>query len=124
MAAYLWSLLFSFKGRTRRSTWWAATCTVGLAFNVFTVFAETALFHNASLPLYPLFIWMLAALAVKRLHDTGKSVASLVWLLLPILGPLAILFRLGCRRGTEGENQYGADPFDVHFEYLQVNIQR
>jgi uncharacterized membrane protein YhaH (DUF805 family) len=124
MAASRWTLLFSFKARTRRSTWWLATLLLMVVFTVCYVFIDTAIGHGATLLLYPFCFWIGGALAVKRLHDFGCSAWSLLWLLLPILGPIWILARLACNRGTAGENQYGADPQAVHLEYLQVDIQR
>jgi uncharacterized membrane protein YhaH (DUF805 family) len=79
-------------------------------------------------------LWAGLAIGVKRLHDRDKSGwwLLLFWLLPGILsgigtaaggGVLGMLFNLGsfaisiwgfveigCLRGTEGANQYGADP--------------
>ena len=124
MTTSIWALLFSYQARTRRSTWWLATLLLITVFTVFYVFIDTEISHGATLLLYPFFFWISGALAVKRLHDFGASAWSLCWLLLPILGPAWVLLRLGFKRGTNGENQYGSDPLAIHLEYLQVDIQR
>ena len=49
------------------------------------------------------------AVAIRRLHDIGKSGWWYFIIFIPIVG--AILFLLWtCRKGTEGENVYGSDP--------------
>ena len=49
----------------------------------------------------------LAALSVRRLHDTGKSSAILLLFLIPFVGPL-ILLGLLCVKGQPQDNQYGS----------------
>ena len=56
----------------------------------------------------------------KRLHDRGRSAWWLIVLLIPVLGPLWLAIELALRRGTPGENQYGADPLERHYDYLTV----
>jgi uncharacterized membrane protein YhaH (DUF805 family) len=58
---------------------------------------------------------------VKRLHDRGSGAASLLWLLLPVLGPLWLFINLGFRKGIDGDNQFGPDPLLVNVDYLKVN---
>ena len=49
----------------------------------------------------------LAALSVRRLHDTGKSSATLLLFLIPFVGPLIVLGLL-CLKGQPQDNQYGS----------------
>lgn len=49
------------------------------------------------------------AVAVRRLHDIGKSGAWFFISLIPYIGTIWLLVLL-CLEGEEGENQYGADP--------------
>jgi uncharacterized membrane protein YhaH (DUF805 family) len=120
MLGKLGQLLFSFRGRIPRSTFWWTALTLGFAFFVLLVFLETVLGRAASLVLYPPFFWIVAALATKRLRDRGRHPAWLLLLLIPVIGPLWALFELGLRRGTPGENQYGQDPLQVGADYLTV----
>lgn len=57
------------------------------------VFLEHTLGHGSTLLLYPLFLWVAAALAVKRLHDRGTSGWRLLLVLIPILGPAWLVVR-------------------------------
>ena len=113
-------LLFSFRGREPRATFWWTTLLAGAAFVALLCALEAALGRQASLVLYPPFFWIVAALAVKRLRDRGRGPAWLLVLLIPVLGPLWALVELGLRRGTAGENRYGPDPLEVHGDYLTV----
>ena len=49
----------------------------------------------------------LIALSVRRLHDTGKSSATLLLFLIPFVGPLIVLGLL-CLKGQSQDNQYGS----------------
>ena len=49
----------------------------------------------------------LAALSVRRLHDTGKGSATLLLFLIPFVGPLIVLGLL-CLKGQPQDNQYGS----------------
>ena len=116
-------LLFSFRGRLPRSTFWGATLLTGAAFAVLLVVLESLFGRQASLVLYPPFFWVMAALATRRLRDRGRRPAWLLVLLIPILGPLWALVELGLRRGTPGENRYGQDPLALQGDYLTVKQQ-
>lgn len=50
-----------------------------------------------------------AAVAVRRLHDIGKSGWWYFYGLIPIAGWLAMLIWC-CRHGTRGANRFGPDP--------------
>lgn len=47
------------------------------------------------------------AIAVRRLHDTGRSGWWQLIIVIPIIGFLVLLFFLASK-GNEGENKYGA----------------
>jgi uncharacterized membrane protein YhaH (DUF805 family) len=49
------------------------------------------------------------AVAVRRLHDTGKSGAYYLLIFLPIIGPIWLLV-LFATDSTPGPNQYGPNP--------------
>jgi uncharacterized membrane protein YhaH (DUF805 family) len=112
--------LFSFSGRLPRSRFWLGSFLLGCAFLALMFMFERAFGRSSSLVIYPLLFWLAAALAVKRLHDRGRSLWSLLALLIPVLGPLWLAIELGVRRGVRGENQYGQDPLELPFDYLTV----
>ena len=56
-------------------------------------------------------IWLLPGLAVsvRRLHDIGKSGWNLLWILLPIVGAIMLIYWY-CQDSQLGENKWGANP--------------
>jgi uncharacterized membrane protein YhaH (DUF805 family) len=62
-----------------------------------------------ALPFYALLMLPGLAVAVRRLHDTGKSGWMLLVALIPIVGGIW-LFILMCTEGERGDNRFGADP--------------
>lgn len=57
----------------------------------------------------PALIIPLITVAIRRLHDTGKSGFFLIIALIPFLGDIAILFFL-VQDSTKGANKYGPSP--------------
>jgi len=51
------------------------------------------------------------AVTVRRLHDQGKSGWLILLVLIPYIGGLIMLV-MAFIPGTDGENEYGADPRD------------
>jgi uncharacterized membrane protein YhaH (DUF805 family) len=97
-------------GRLRRRDflWMALAATA--AFVVLFVFLRNALGEASTLLLYPPYFAVMLSLCVRRLHDQARGGWWLLAALAPVLGPLLLAFLLACRRGTEGENQFGEDP--------------
>ena len=56
----------------------------------------------------PLLFWIIAATSIKRLHDQNYSGYWLLTVLIPVLGPLWLIWRLGLKKGNYTANQYGA----------------
>lgn len=48
---------------------------------------------------------------VRRLHDTDRSGWNILWIFLPIAGPLYMLYML-VSPGTQGANRFGANPLE------------
>jgi uncharacterized membrane protein YhaH (DUF805 family) len=69
---------------------------------------ETAPLITA-LPFYALLMLPGLAVAIRRLHDTGKSGWMLLVALIPIVGGIWLLI-LMCTEGQRGDNRFGADP--------------
>lgn len=92
-----------FKGRARRKEYW-----MFMLFHIIIMYA--LLFGMMAAPslMYLFLIYIFGSLvpswavAVRRMHDTGKS----GWyMLIPIYS-----FILACTNGEEGKNEYGDDP--------------
>ncbi len=121
MTQSLIGTLFSFESRLARAPFWSACLVSWVVFAILFVFLEDSLGRPSTWILYPPFLWILAALTVKRLHDCGHRAVSLLWMILPVLGPLWLFFVLGFRKGNDGDNQFGPDPLLVDVDYLRVN---
>jgi uncharacterized membrane protein YhaH (DUF805 family) len=105
-----------FNGRARRKEYWMFTL-FNLIFMIVTIMLDRSLGMTiAPAPYgYLSIIYILAmiipgiALAVRRLHDVGKSGWFYFIVLIPIIGSIWMLV-LFCTEGNRGDNEYGADP--------------
>lgn len=114
----------AFSGRARRSEYWYF-----VLFNM--IFAITAMIidnvlgttfkmgYGVSLPygyVYLLYILVVMipslAVAVRRLHDVGKSGWFFLIALIPIIGSIWLLVLLATD-SIQGDNKYGANPKEV-----------
>jgi uncharacterized membrane protein YhaH (DUF805 family) len=105
-----------FEGRSRRKELWMFTlfnCLFSWPLYILgLVFHENAL-GTIFLGLY--FIYVLAvlvpclAVAIRRLHDTGRSGWWLLIILVPFVGPI-ILLVFYVLDSQPGANQYGPNP--------------
>ncbi len=74
------------------------------------------MFFILAMLLYLVFLSIASVtVTVRRLHDSDKSALYLLFYLLPFFGPI-VVFVLSCLAGTQGPNQYGADPLTSDFE--------
>ena len=99
----------NFQGRARRQEYW-----MFILFN--SLFAFAALLLDGLLGLGFLYaLYALAmfipstAVAVRRLHDTGKSGWWLLIVLVPIIGSIWFLVLL-CTDSENGANSFGPSP--------------
>ena len=120
-----------FSGRARRSEYWGTVLFNGLiqaGLSIILSIVATILFSSIEingevtfsslfflLPDIPIYIysliWLLPglAVAVRRLHDIGKSGWNLLWILLPIVGAIMLIYWY-CQDSQPGENKWGANP--------------
>ena len=105
-----------FKGRARRKEYW-----MFVLFNM--IFAIVAMILDNVLgiemegigygPLYGLYVLAMLipglAVAVRRLHDVGKSGWMILIALIPLIGTIWLLV-LMVTDSNPGENQYGQNP--------------
>jgi uncharacterized membrane protein YhaH (DUF805 family) len=113
---------FTWRGRLRRRSYWAMAAVCGLAFVLLFVAIENLAGRGATLLLYPPLFATLLSQSIRRLHDQARGGGWLLALLVPVLGPLLLAFLLLFRRGTPGENQFGADPRLAGRDYLKVAV--
>lgn len=126
-----------FSGRARRREYWGTVLfnvIVQVALNVALVAVLAILFSsieiNGEVTVSPLLfvlinipryiyslVWLLPSLAVavRRLHDIGKSGWNLLWIFLPIIGWIMLIYWY-CQDSELGENKWGANPKFVNPE--------
>lgn len=112
-------VLFSFKGRISRTTWWLWTIALSaisvfvtaLFILLYALFPDETIVSNVLLPanfvsVIPI-LWAGLALNVKRLHDRNRSGWFMLVVLIPVIGGLWLTIETGFLKGTNGPNRYG-----------------
>ena len=111
-----------FSGRARRSEYWYF-----VLFNMIFAIVAMVLDNILSTTVSPLpygvfyFIYLFAvllpslAVAVRRLHDVGKSGWFMFIALIPFVGAIWLLI-LYFTEGDAGVNEYGANPKEIQSE--------
>lgn len=108
-----------FDGRARRTEYWMFVL-FNMIFSVVAVVLDNvlgiAMEGIGYGPLYGLYVLAMIipslAVAVRRLHDTGKSGWMLLIALIPIIGSIWLLV-LYATDGNLGENKYGSNPKEI-----------
>ena len=100
----------NFDGRARRSEYWyfaLANFLVGFILGIIGGFVPVVMYISY---LYSLAVLLPGiAVAIRRLHDIGKSGWYLLVVLIPIAGAIWLIVLLATE-GTTGPNEYGPDP--------------
>jgi uncharacterized membrane protein YhaH (DUF805 family) len=113
-----------FTGRSRRKEYWMfflfnlliAVVVWGLlAVTYIAGMSETAM-TTVMTPVFLLYALVVLAfvipglaVTVRRLHDTDRSGWTILFGLIPIVGPILLLVYY-CTEGTRGPNRFGPDP--------------
>lgn len=105
-------ILFSFKGRVGRKTYWMfflgfMAVLFLLVFVMSMIGLSETTLSIVTLVLYIPAIWMSLSVQVKRWHDRDKSGWWVLISFIPIIGPLWALVENGFLAGDEGENRFG-----------------
>ena len=106
-------ILFSFKGRIPRKTYWYSVLGMILASFVLMFLVALLTGGNESaisvimLILYIPLIWISLAIQVKRWHDRNKSGWWVLIGFVPLIGPIWALIENGFLAGDETENRFG-----------------
>jgi uncharacterized membrane protein YhaH (DUF805 family) len=106
----------NFKGRARRSEYWYFALGNLILLFIAAVIDNVAGINFAPIPYGPIYLLVLLAnfipslaVAVRRLHDVGKSGWFYFIILIPIIGAIWLLV-LFFTEGERNTNQYGPDP--------------
>lgn len=120
----------NFKGRARRSEYWYF-----LLMNLIILIVAAVLDSTLGLNFAPLpygFVYVLVALAtfipglavaVRRLHDVGKSGWFYFIVLIPLIGAIWLLV-LFFTEGNQGDNEYGPDPKGNGEEINEIGVEQ
>lgn len=108
-----------FSGRARRKEYWMFAL-FNLIFSIVAMILDNilgiAIDGVGYGPLYGLYILAVLipglAVAVRRLHDVGKSGWMILIALIPLIGAIWLLV-LMVTDSNPGENQYGQNPKEV-----------
>jgi uncharacterized membrane protein YhaH (DUF805 family) len=95
----------NFSGRSPRSEYWwfHLFCSLVLIFGIVLLFFDLLIALALILPL--------VAVNIRRLHDLDKSGWWILIGIIPIAGPIILLF-WHISPGTIGDNRFGRDPFE------------
>jgi uncharacterized membrane protein YhaH (DUF805 family) len=114
--------LFSTQSRLTRSGWLMSIIILAICCIAFGMLGGALAGNRGSAIFSFLFLWCAGCMSIRRLHDRGLSGWRLLFFLIPVVGWFWLLFAL-LVAGTEGDNQYGADP-RLRLDYLRVQIQQ
>ena len=128
-------ILFSFKGRIRRTHYWLGAIGSGIVFGVILMVIMLVFGGGAALmaqggtdganagaagigiigvlayiAVMVFVVWISLALQVKRWHDRDKSGVWVFINFIPLIGGLWALVECGFLDGTMGPNQFGPSP--------------
>ncbi|MEO1857387.1 MAG: DUF805 domain-containing protein [Rubritalea sp.] len=109
-------VLFSFKGRIPRSTFWGYSLLSGLAFYalvlpcMFIFGQDSGITITVMALAYIPLVWASLAIQSKRWHDRDKSGLWIFIGLIPLIGAVWSFVETGCLKGTDGPNNYCNDP--------------
>jgi uncharacterized membrane protein YhaH (DUF805 family) len=97
-----------FSGRTSVGGFWRF---VAVNFFVLVLLSIVGGISSIFLQLYPVYVLAVLlpsiAIAIRRLHDTGKSGWMILLGLIPLFGIIVIVF---CVQASDGPNEYGTGP--------------
>ncbi len=114
----------NFQGRARRKEYWMFTLfniLIIIAIIIISGLIATALDSPGIISIYLIYALGVfipgLAVAVRRLHDIGKSGWYYLVSLIPFIGGIWLLILL-VTEGDRGSNEYGPDPKGVNDEEI------
>lgn len=121
------SSLFSFSGRLNRAKYLAIGLGVGITYTLLNVTLVGFDRQPGAAAVVPLLgawfagVWIQGAAAVRRFHDLDRPGWHYWLMMVPFYG-LYLAALLLFVRGTDGPNQYGADPLGPRPGYDDASV--
>lgn len=103
-------LLFTLRGRIPRSTYWLGSVFIWTSFYILFNALNYFISYSATWIIYPFLFWAIIATGTKRLHDCHLTGYWIFLILIPVLGPLTLIYLMGFRKGNRKPNRYGEVP--------------
>ena len=94
----------SFEGRASRSEYWWF-----FLFVLLVQIAASIIAHALAALVFVALLLPGLAVGARRLHDVGRSAWWLLIWLIPLIGPLVLLYWF-VQRSAQGSNEYGDPP--------------
>ncbi|MBR4031078.1 MAG: DUF805 domain-containing protein [Clostridia bacterium] len=107
-----WEGYFNFQGRSRRREfWYAAICNwlIALAISILGAITIRQLASVMEFMFTAMVVLPNLAVAIRRMHDIGKSGFILLVSFIPVIGPIWLLILLA-RDSEKDANIYGESP--------------
>lgn len=105
----MWTHYVDFKGRTRRSEYWYVVLANMIITLILALLTSVIPAVKVLMVIYGLAILIPSfSLAVRRLHDTGRS-GHWLWLILTVYGAIALIV-FYCQDKKQPINKYGNSP--------------
>ncbi|MFF7752713.1 DUF805 domain-containing protein [Streptomyces sp. NPDC007971] len=101
-----------FSGRARRKEYWLFSLFVGIIYMVLAIAAAASKTPALFILVGVFYLGILLpslAVAVRRLHDTGRTGWWLLFGIVPLAGPITLLV-FTCTDSQPGANKYGPNP--------------
>jgi len=105
----------NFDGRARRKEFWMFTLMnmligggIGILLSLLHIVNSKSTMNTMVMVMFLSAIILTIAVAVRRLHDTGRSGWWLLLYPIPVVGFVVLVFWM--LDGEVGENSYGPDP--------------
>lgn len=113
-------LLFKIDGRSTRGEWAGRVLQLGIACSALGALANEVAGARAGNGFALLFLLLIVPVTIQRLHDRSLSGWFLLWLALPVVGPLIVIYQ-AAQAGVPGGNRHGLAPADK-LDYAKVVI--
>lgn len=100
---------FSITGRASRSEYWWFTLFMLILYVIAGIMDSVVGFPIFYLTTALILLAPSICVAIRRMHDVNKSGWWLLVSFIPLVGALYLLYLL-VTKGTDGDNDFGADP--------------